>query len=496
MGEASKRERGKKLVTTCRPSSAVSILNEDIYSLEFDGASKGNPGRAGAGAILKGPDGTVVCQLTRGVGIATCNFAEYQALIMGLQAALDRGIHHIKAQGDSKLVCSQVMGTWKVHSPNLSTSFAEAMKLKERFQSFSIQHVYREFNSAADTLANTATALPVDEPQIHCSTSLARTETLQETKVGRVAMRSVCSWQDTWDGPTNLSSLSQEKEVYRINYHGASNGKYAGAGVVLYSPDGTLHSKINQGLGVATRNVAQYQALVIGLRAALDCNVSHVQIQGDALLVFKQMTGTTKVNDEKLQANWREANDLLTRFSKFSITRVDKCQNSLACALAEVALKSSDCGLKIDDTKIVSTLTGKGSSFVSGCETLKIQTCTAGIMNSNKMATPMGSSMRSLYTAAGCSHFPTSCPGLFFPSCEHQVSRVLRGKPPQPLSKCPLIYPARTLIHKIVLQFASRRVRINPHIFPSSLMHIQAVHPMYKSAFSAPIFQVYLQRSF
>lgn len=49
-----------------------------------------------------------LCQLTKGVGIATCNFAEYRALILGLQAAVDQGIHHIKAQGDSKLVCNQV----------------------------------------------------------------------------------------------------------------------------------------------------------------------------------------------------------------------------------------------------------------------------------------------------------------------------------------------------------------------------------------------------
>ncbi|KAI5057171.1 hypothetical protein GOP47_0027186 [Adiantum capillus-veneris] len=489
MDETTRRQRSKKLVTKCQ-QPAISIHNQDLYSLEFDGASKGNPGKSGAGAILKNPDGTVLCQLTKGVGVATCNFAEYRALIMGLQEALDRGIRRIKAQGDSKLVCCQVMGRWKVNSPNLSASFSEAMKLKERFQSFSIQHVYREFNSAADFLANTGIGLPVDKPQIHCSTSPYCKETPKTNKVSKVvrAMQSSYSGPDVSARPAELSSLSQErKEVYRLNFHGASNGKYAGAGVVLYSPDGSLHLKLDQGLGIATRNVAQYQALVIGLQAALECNASHIQIQGDALLVFKQMIGTIKVRDEKLQALWKEANSLLNSFTDFSITHVVKSKNSVACGLAEEALSPPECR---------STTNMEGTSNVVGCETLKILTYTAEDMTFTKMARPLETSIRSLCKAVCCPRAPTLSSGLFAPTYSHQASRVSRVRAPLLLAKCLPLYAANTSIHKIVLQCASKRARIIPHIFQSSFTHIQAAGAMYKPSSSTSAFQICLNRIF
>ncbi|GMP30377.1 hypothetical protein CsSME_00005072 [Camellia sinensis var. sinensis] len=76
-------------------------------TIEFDGASKGNPGLAGAGAMLRADDGSMVCRLREGVGIATNNVAEYRAVILGLKYALKKGFKHVRVQGDSKLVCMQ-----------------------------------------------------------------------------------------------------------------------------------------------------------------------------------------------------------------------------------------------------------------------------------------------------------------------------------------------------------------------------------------------------
>jgi hypothetical protein len=88
--------------------SGVVLAQEDVYQVEYDGASKRNPGRAGAGALLRHPDGSVVCELKEGLGIATNNVAEYRAFILGLRGALTRGIYRVRVQGDSKLVCEQV----------------------------------------------------------------------------------------------------------------------------------------------------------------------------------------------------------------------------------------------------------------------------------------------------------------------------------------------------------------------------------------------------
>ncbi|OIW14348.1 hypothetical protein TanjilG_31238 [Lupinus angustifolius] len=111
--------------------------------LEFDGASKGNPGKAGAGAILRASDGSLICRLREGVGIATCNAAEYRAMILGMRCALQKGFNDIRIKGDSKLVCMQISGSWKVKNENLSTLYKVAKELKDNFLSFQINHVLR-----------------------------------------------------------------------------------------------------------------------------------------------------------------------------------------------------------------------------------------------------------------------------------------------------------------------------------------------------------------
>ncbi|XP_038906129.1 uncharacterized protein LOC120092011 isoform X3 [Benincasa hispida] len=126
------------------------------YFLEFDGASKGNPGLAGAGAVLRANDGSTVCRLQEGVGVATNNVAEYRAVILGLKHALKIGIKHICVQGDSKLVCMQVQGLWKLKNQNMANLCKVAKELKDKFVSFEISHIPREQNSDADDLANRA----------------------------------------------------------------------------------------------------------------------------------------------------------------------------------------------------------------------------------------------------------------------------------------------------------------------------------------------------
>lgn len=127
--------------------------------LEFDGASKGNPGLAGAGAVLRALDGRLICNIRQGLGIATNNVAEYRAVILGLTKALEMGYTSIRAQGDSKLVCMQIRGLWKIKNQNMSDLHAEAKKLKDKFSSFQISHVLRELNSDADVQANLAVTL-------------------------------------------------------------------------------------------------------------------------------------------------------------------------------------------------------------------------------------------------------------------------------------------------------------------------------------------------
>ncbi|XP_011085803.2 uncharacterized protein LOC105167697 isoform X1 [Sesamum indicum] len=136
--------------------------------VEFDGASKGNPGQAGAGAVLRAADGSMVFRLREGVGIATNNVAEYRGAILGLKYALQKGFKHIRIQGDSKLVCMQVQGLWKTKTQNMAELCKVAKELKDQFLSFQICHVEREYNTEADAQANLGIHLKNGEIQVEC----------------------------------------------------------------------------------------------------------------------------------------------------------------------------------------------------------------------------------------------------------------------------------------------------------------------------------------
>ncbi|XP_006661832.1 uncharacterized protein LOC102712664 [Oryza brachyantha] len=130
-----------------------------VCLLHFDGASKGNPGKAGAGAVLMTEDGRVISRIREGLGIVTNNVAEYRGLILGLKYAIRHGFKKIKIYGDSQLVCYQVKGTWQTKNHNMMKLCKEARKLKENFVSFEINHVRREWNAEADRQANIAITL-------------------------------------------------------------------------------------------------------------------------------------------------------------------------------------------------------------------------------------------------------------------------------------------------------------------------------------------------
>lgn len=119
----------------------------------FDGASRGNPGIAGAGALLVDDDGTVVWETARFLGKKTNNEAEYMALILLLNAARERNVTKLKIYGDSKLVISQVSKQWKINLPHLRALAQEAWELMEGMQVI-LGWIPREQNKRADELSN------------------------------------------------------------------------------------------------------------------------------------------------------------------------------------------------------------------------------------------------------------------------------------------------------------------------------------------------------
>jgi len=126
----------------------------DVCALYTDGASRGNPGDAGAGIVLLDSCGGEV--LTRSVYLGKCtnNVAEYQALIAGLEIALEKGCRKLNIFMDSELIVRQVQGTYKVKNEQLKPLFSQVQDLLARLQFWHIRHVPRKENFRADELAN------------------------------------------------------------------------------------------------------------------------------------------------------------------------------------------------------------------------------------------------------------------------------------------------------------------------------------------------------
>ncbi len=123
--------------------------------IHSDGACSGNPGPAGVGCVLS-EDGAEVQTVSQYIGEATNNIAEYMALIYGLQAALICRADRVVAKSDSELMCRQIQGLYQVKNPQIKVLFDQVQHLISGFRSFSIEHVVREHNKAADRLARQA----------------------------------------------------------------------------------------------------------------------------------------------------------------------------------------------------------------------------------------------------------------------------------------------------------------------------------------------------
>lgn len=130
-------------------------MAQDEVTVCFDGASRGNPGRAAIGVVVL-KDGVPVREIAETIGVTTNNIAEYRALLRALEEAHALGARTVRVQSDSELVVRQLSGEYKVRSPKLAPLHRQAMARMRRFERVSVVHVPRDRNRGADALANHA----------------------------------------------------------------------------------------------------------------------------------------------------------------------------------------------------------------------------------------------------------------------------------------------------------------------------------------------------
>jgi len=145
--------RGKDLFgdapAEAKPAAAAHRAN-------IDGGSRGNPGPAAYGVVIRDGRGEIVAKLKKYIGRMTNNVAEYYGLIAAMDYAQSHSIRVLHIESDSELLVKQMRGQYKVKSEDLRPLFERAKKMSQAFDSFRIEHVYREQNREADALANEA----------------------------------------------------------------------------------------------------------------------------------------------------------------------------------------------------------------------------------------------------------------------------------------------------------------------------------------------------
>lgn len=122
--------------------------------VHFDGGAQPNPGPAAIGCIVETEERYSEC--SDPIGKATNNQAEYKALIRGLKLAKDAGVDSVTAKGDSQLIVKQVTGEWDTNDDTLADLWGEVRELVDAFDQFTIEHIPREQNEAADSLVDNA----------------------------------------------------------------------------------------------------------------------------------------------------------------------------------------------------------------------------------------------------------------------------------------------------------------------------------------------------
>ncbi len=130
----------------------MTTQNLIIYT---DGASRNNPGEAGAGVFIM-QDDEPVARIARYLGTATNNVAEYTAAIIGLEHAVKLEVSRVKLFADSELLVKQLNGQYRVKNEGLKPLYNRAKELIAKIGSVEVQYIPRAQNREADALANKA----------------------------------------------------------------------------------------------------------------------------------------------------------------------------------------------------------------------------------------------------------------------------------------------------------------------------------------------------
>ncbi len=151
------RKKKERAATAVKEAEEARVAERPVRTRLFtDGAARGNPGPAGAGAVIINANGHIVAKVGKYLGETTNNVAEYTGLILGLKRAKAMGLRELEVFADSELVVKQLNGEYQVKADHLRPLFEEARALLKGFPEIDIRYIPREQNTQADEMSNRA----------------------------------------------------------------------------------------------------------------------------------------------------------------------------------------------------------------------------------------------------------------------------------------------------------------------------------------------------
>jgi ribonuclease HI len=134
--------------------------------------------------------------------------------------------------------------------------------------------------------------------------------------------------------------VSMEKKIFNLYSDGACRGNpgVGGAGAVITDADGNVFWEGKEYLGNCTNNIAEYKALILGLKGALSVGYKNLNVYMDSELLAKQIDGSYRVKNENLKILMEEVRRLMASFDSISVKHVLRCHNAQADKMANLAI--------------------------------------------------------------------------------------------------------------------------------------------------------------
>lgn len=136
--------------------SPLPARGRPVLEVFTDGASRGNPGPAAIGIVFRRKGGGDLAAHAEAIGRATNNVAEYRAVVLALEFCQRWGVKRVHLKMDSELIVRQLLGVYRVKSPDLRPLYQQVVFLSRGLAEFQVTHIRREQNAHADALANRA----------------------------------------------------------------------------------------------------------------------------------------------------------------------------------------------------------------------------------------------------------------------------------------------------------------------------------------------------